>query len=211
MRKGELVQAVGARRRLGHLMLTGWPLSQIAPYSGIARDTLQEIVYGRKLITLVTADAIDAAYGDLIGFLPDTTTKYGRASSTRATQYARRHRFGPVPDGDDPAPPRTCGTCGESVAVRRRVSDPNVLSCKTCRKARRAELSAGDVDPVAIERAMSGQPVRLSRSERRLVIVRLTRRGEPARVIARKVSLTSRSVARARVRARLLGELEEAA
>lgn len=56
------------------------------------------------------------------------------------------------------------------------------------------------VDPVAVERAVAGQRVRLTRLERRAAAQALSRRGLSARVVAERVGCSSRTVQRHRGR-----------
>jgi len=55
-----------------------------------------------------------------------------------------------------------------------------------------------DVDEVAVERVMRGEPLRLNLDERLEVVGRLTRRGISAREIAQRLHTTSRTVVRLR-------------
>ena len=57
------------------------------------------------------------------------------------------------------------------------------------------------VDPVAVERAVSGFPVRLTVPERLLAIKQLTANGLSANEIAAQLGLAQRSVTRYRARA----------
>jgi DNA-binding CsgD family transcriptional regulator len=49
------------------------------------------------------------------------------------------------------------------------------------------------VDPIAVERAVLGDRVRLTKLERRAAVQRLTAAGESARIIAERVGISSRT------------------
>lgn len=63
-----------------------------------------------------------------------------------------------------------------------------------------APTTTVDVDEVAVYRAMHGDPVRLTKPERREAVRQLTHAGASARVIADRLRVSDRTVKRDRVR-----------
>ena len=68
-----------------------------------------------------------------------------------------------------------------------------------------------DIDDVAVERAMHGDPLVLTLPERKLAVQRLTSRGHSAVEIARRVRIAPRTVERYRAAERAQGRCEGAA
>jgi DNA-binding NarL/FixJ family response regulator len=59
-------------------------------------------------------------------------------------------------------------------------------------------LPDAEIDEVAVQRALHGDPVRLNRFERRAAVEVLTKRGLSARKIAERLRVTERAVQRHR-------------
>ncbi|MEU0939878.1 hypothetical protein [Embleya sp. NPDC005971] len=107
---------------------------------------------------------------------------------------------------------RTCRTCRRTLlldafVVDRRNPTGHTAECKSChrdrgrRSARRvlAPDTVLDVDEVAVERAVAGDPPgRMTADERRVAVRVLTERGMAHREIARTLRVTPRTVTRAR-------------
>jgi DNA-binding NarL/FixJ family response regulator len=70
--------------------------------------------------------------------------------------------------------------------------------CMGCAGTARREF----VDEMAVERLLSGSPVRANAVERRIAVVYLTRHGLSARQVAERLRVTQRTVVRLRARAR---------
>lgn len=84
---------------------------------------------------------------------------------------------------------------------------PAARAAATAANCRRRRLApprpASDwIDEIAVERAVHGDPVRLSFRERRVAIARLDRAGLSARAIGARIGITARTVQRYRSQAR---------
>lgn len=77
--------------------------------------------------------------------------------------------------------------------------------------ARRLRLVLDDPDEMAVYRAKHGDRVALTAADRLAVVVELTRAGESARAIGRRLRISSRTVQRERRIAVAVGQLEQPA
>ena len=85
---------------------------------------------------------------------------------------------------------KTCTNCGrERTYIRRGL-------CWTCRQGAQPLVDDGIVDEVAVERAMRGDPVALTPTERMETVRRLAKRGLSDGEIGARVGATKRSVER---------------
>lgn len=88
--------------------------------------------------------------------------------------------------------------CPEAVSAAR----ATFVSRRVHGRGGHSRIRRTEVDPIAVERAIGGDPVRLSCPERSEAIARLTAAGLSANQIAERLGVASRSVTRYRARLR---------
>jgi lambda repressor-like predicted transcriptional regulator len=175
---GRRVPATGTRRRLQALAAAGWSLPVLALRVSKTPRNLRRTLT-TPTVTAATARAVAALYDELRQLDPPGRTPRERAGAERARSQARQHGWLPPrawddidtdPGGDEP----------DLDDTDRPAADEAVL------------------DEIAVERAMHGDQVRLTRAERDEAIARLTARGVSACRIAELLGTSSRAVTRRR-------------
>ena len=196
---GRRVDATGTRRRLQTLTALGWSVSCLALHTNRTVRTLRRILLA-ELVTADTARCVAALYEQLRTTPPPRRTGPERAAAERAVSRARTAGWRPPIGWDDidtdQDETRLAPTGGGVSGIGLAAADPNnVLVGDTC-------LSTSDgsllLDEVAVDRAMTGERLPLTKTERREAVARLTHQGLSARRIAELLHTTSRTVTRLR-------------
>jgi hypothetical protein len=164
------VDGTGTRRRIEALAAVGWSIPAQAARARINRTTLKRILAGFDA-EAATARAVRGLFEELWDQLPPVDTKGQRISVGRTRALAARRGWVPPMGWDN-------------------IDDPQEAPSKG------AEWDG--VDPVAIERALAGEKVPLSRLEVAEVVRLATEQGMPAKKIAEITDLTTRTVQRRR-------------
>lgn len=163
--------SVGSMRRLQALAVDGWPSPLLAKRIGINEVTVSNIRRGMtSLVYGSNADRIAAVYDELTG-------KSGPSDRTRA--YAARKQWLPYTAWSD--------DIDDAAAL------PLVVEGPPCQLLLE---NVRDIDLRAIERAMSGHPVTLTRRERREAIARLYAAGKSYSEMADLLAIDDRMVHR---------------
>jgi hypothetical protein len=170
------VVATGTRRRLQALIAVGWPHDELAARLGRSSAGLRRSML-RDSVTAQTAQDVSALYELLWNVRPPQSTDDQRAAANAARTFAAERGWVPSLAWDDVD------------------TDPDPRH-----HTERTE-SNGDLDEIAIERALAGDGVRLEHltpAEQDEVIRRLTERGKSIRDIAQQLATTKRTVSRRR-------------
>jgi hypothetical protein len=192
---GSRVTAAGTRRRLQALACAGWSTPALADRTTLTRRTLTRLLTGTaNSVTAGTARTVAALHERLRLAPPPQLTPLQRALArqTAAAAQAAGWRAPRAWHDIDHDPDPTRSACGPQDADRVGCADLDDLGGA----ARPGDEP--DVDEVAVERVMRGEPLRLNLDERLEVVHRLTRRGVSAREIAQRLHTTSRTVVRLR-------------
>lgn len=169
---GARVEATGSRRRLQALIAAGWPLPTLAQRLGRSPRNLRRTM-NANLITHASARRISTTYDELRNVPPPGHTAVERARASLARVTARESGWLPPWAWDD-------------------------IDGDTEDLAMEQDELEGSLDEIAIEQALQGEPVHLTRAERDEVIARLTKGGLSARQIADLIGTSSRNVVRRR-------------
>jgi hypothetical protein len=180
---GRRVPATGTRRRLQALGAVGWPLPVLALRVSRTPRNLRRTLTS-STVTAATARAVAALYDELRHLDPPFRTRQERAAAERARSQARQHGWSPPHAWDD-------------VETDPGGDEPDLDDADRS-AADEAVLDESVLDEIAIERAMHGDRVRLTRAERDEAIARLTARGVSACRIAELLGTSSRAVTRCR-------------
>lgn len=169
-----VVDGTGTRRRLQALITLGWSVQRLADHHGLDRQALDAALTQRP-IQAKTARAVRRLYDELWDQAPPETTGPEKVAAARSRRRAQAMSWAPPLAWDDDT-----------------IDDPDALP---------AHLVVGDVhgiDHAAIELALSGQRVSLTRTERWLAVERLAREGLSDRAIGERLGVTDRTVFRDR-------------
>ena len=196
---GRRIDATGTRRRLQALTALGWSASCLASNTDRTVRTLRRIM-SAELVTADTARSVAALYDQLRTAAPPRRTGPERAAADRAVSRAKAAGWRPPlawddidTDGDEGD--RTQAPGGATGIALASVDPNNVVVGDTCRyESHCSQL----IDEVAVERAMTGERLPLTKSERHEAVAQLTRQGLSARRIAELLHTTSRTVTRLR-------------
>jgi hypothetical protein len=169
-----LVAATGTRRRLQALIAVGWPHDELAARLGRGSAGLRRSMLSDS-VTAQTAQDVSDLYEQLWNRRPPQSTDQ-RAADTARASAADRGWLPPLAwdDIDTDTDPRN--------------------------HAERVETD-GDLDEIAIERALAGDGVHLellTPAEQDEVVRRLTERGKSIRDIAQQLATTKRTMSRRR-------------
>ncbi len=169
------IPATGSRRRLQALAVLGWSIPRLASHTSLSQRTLRTALTGKSL-SAATALQIAALYEQLRGRRPPARDDDEGEAAIAEARRAREAGWRPPlawddidTDPDDPA------------------TEPGP-----------ARTGATVLDEIAIERAMSGEPVTLTAAECQEAVARLTARGRSAQRICELLHLSHRAVARMR-------------
>lgn len=190
-----LIPAIGTHRRIQALQYAGWSLQMQGDTLGVSMQNLQSILK-RPRVGRAVADHVAQMYSALWDQTPPGRNPGERSARSRTRLNARRRGFAGALAWDDDtiddpdATPEGIATGPESV-------------------------SSSDVDDIAVDLAVSGQKVRLTPAERRIVVRIMHARVMSDSRIANYADCDTRTVTRIRDELGLPGwsmrELEEAA
>lgn len=170
----QLVDGTGTVRRLQALATLGWDAPSLAPHVGVSAERVWQLRSGKHpTLQARTADAVARAYEHL-----SMTRRPDGREARMCRAYAQRQRWVPPLAWDD-------DTIDDPDAEPRTIADTDV-----------------EVDEVAVEEAIAGRRVTLTRAERREVVHRLTARGYSAAEIAERLGTYGRMVNRDRAKVR---------
>lgn len=163
------VDATGTHRRLQALVAAGWSQSQLAVRLGMNRSNFGTMLQRNK-VGSCTVRAVRALYAELADVPPPETTHREKIAASQARNYAKsRGWLAPAWWDDD----QLDGTAATQPAV--------------------ADI---DVDEVAVERAMAGERVPLTKEERAEAIRRMVAAGATVTDIARALGLNGTNAQR---------------
>ncbi len=196
---GRRVDATGTRRRLQALTALGWSVSCLALRTDQTVRTLRRILLA-DMVTADTARSVAALYEQLRTAAPPRRTGPERAAADRAVSRAQTAGWRPPLAWDDidteqnetdqsPARGDVTGTGTAGVGPDEFERDHSCLDEHLCSQL---------LDEVAVERAMTGERLPLTTTERHEAVARLTRQGLSARRIAELLHTTSRTITRLR-------------
>ena len=169
------IPATGSRRRLQGLAVLGWSLPSLAAYTDLSQRKLRAAVTARSL-SVATATEIAELYDQPRYTRPRSRDADEHAAASTEAQRAREARWRPPLAWDD---------------IDTDPDDPVAESAP-------AQSDEAIHDEIAIERALSGEPVRLTAAECEEAVARLTARGSSAQRICDLLHLSHRAVARMR-------------
>lgn len=205
---GTRLDATGTRRRLQALVARGWPQARLAHLLGRRRDSVGRLL-AASTVTAATAREVRALFDRIWSTPPPEHTAAERAAveQARALAAGRGWRSALAWDDIDTDPDPAAGRRTGAAPHRRRPAAPD--GCDRPRRdgeptssgaARARGLGGRDdhLDEVAVERAMAGDRVALTKAERAEVVGRLTERGLSVRQIAEQLHTTSRTITRVR-------------
>ena len=196
---GRRIDATGARRRLQALTALGWSVSCLALHTDRTVRTLRRVLTADQ-VTADTARCVAALFEQLRTARPPRRTGPERAAADRAAGRARTAGWRPPlgwddidtdQDETDQASARISGT-GIGAAG---VEPSNVVRGDTCLDDSGCSQL---LDEVAVQRAMTGERLPLTNSERCEAVARLTHQGLSARRIAELLHTTRRTITRLR-------------
>lgn len=169
-----IVDGTGTRRRLQALITLGWSVQRLAAHRGLDRQALDGALSQRS-VQARTARAVRALYDALWDQSPDATTPGEARGITLAKRRAAQMSWAPPLAWDDDT-----------------IDDPDALP------AHLAEGATDGVDHAAVELAIGGTRVTLTRAERWLAVERLAREGLSDNAIAKRLGVTDRTILRDR-------------
>lgn len=94
-----IVDATGTHRRLQALAAVGWPMSALAPHTGLATATVSRLLRQPRVYA-ATADVVTRAYNKLWDQRPETHG-VAKAAAERTRRWARRNKWAPPAAWDD--------------------------------------------------------------------------------------------------------------
>lgn len=149
-------------------------------------------------ISPTNAARIAALYDELWNVEPPAETKFDRISAGRARAVARRRGYLPPLALDDDT---LDDLAARPAGVKGVVSGPPIgnlkKNCADAGERPRTPVFAGELlDEIAIEEAIAGRPVRLTRAEATEAQHRMRAMGYTAQQIAERLHITERTVQR---------------
>lgn len=172
------VDATGTHRRVQALVCLGWSLSKIGSEVTVAPNNFWKMMHADQ-VRAATARAVRDLYEQLWNTAPPATNQRERISVSRSKRYAADRGWLPPLAWDD-------DTIDDPTAERMTITDRGT-----------------ELDEIAIERAMGGDPPAwLSKHDRAEAVRRLTADGMSAQLIAERMRITSRTVTRRRASGR---------
>lgn len=162
------VSSRGMRRRIQALGTLGWAQTRLARLLGVTQSRMARILTNDGEIPVELHIAAASLFERLWNARPPHESRYDRAVYTGALDYARRHCWLPAMAWDD------IDNDAEPA-----IEDPEPI-----------------VDEVAIDLALLGERVRMTREERHLAIQRARELGYSLEETAQLLGVTSRTVLR---------------
>lgn len=161
-----LVDATGTRRRLQALVAVGWSGAELMRRIGVIGTDFPKLAH-RDRVLARTERAVRALYDQLWDAAPPASTRFARATRSRALSFAAARGWAPPMAWDD--------ATIDDPAARAATGEPD------------DDGQNGDlVDEVAVERAIqTGDPGHLTAAERTHLVATLLHRGASRTQIAR--------------------------
>lgn len=184
---GLIVDGTGTRRRLQALVAIGWSMSKLAQGMDMLPSNFGTTIHGRQEVTVATANKARALYEQLWDKPAPPSGRHG-AVPIRARNYARRSGWHVPMAWDDE-------TIDDPTAT------PFVDEVATAQKARgqTQREQHDEVDEMAVERAINGDPPkRLTRAERVEAVRRLAAARHSDAAVAERLRMSERHVTRIR-------------
>lgn len=170
------VDATGSRRRLQALVAVGWSQRRLAARLGVDPTNMTSLMK-RPRVLATRARAIRELYEELWDTEPECRSTQERLGVARSKEFAAARKWAKPMDWDDET-----------------IDDPDA-------RPRKVKAEPKWVDPVAVERALKGDAVSLSKAEA-VEVARLgTERGMSAAQIAEITDRDKRSIQRYRAEA----------
>lgn len=169
------IVATGSRRRLQALAVLGWSIPALAARTALTERTLRATLTA-KSVSVATATEIAAHFDQLGHTQPPAGSAAERDAACVQARQARAAGWRPPQAWEDID------------------SEPEEATAEP--EPGPAEIGEELMDEIAIERAISGEPVTLTAAERREAVARLTARGRSAQRIAELLHMSHRAVAR---------------
>lgn len=166
---GALVPARGTARRVQALVACGWSQSKLAGMLGMELSNFGKMLH-RDQVTAATHRSVAELFDQLWDQQPPKAERHDSSAFTRSIRYAKARRWLPPLAWDD---------------IDNDVEPPL------------PDEEAG-LDEIAIELAMSGEPVRLSHAERRAALAALCALKLSDGEISRRLRIADRTVLRIR-------------
>lgn len=133
-----------ARRQLQALVALGYSMSALGRRLGLSPANANTVVTSGRPMARATVDKIEALYAELSMTPPPATNQRERISVNRAKRYARERRWLPPLDLE--------------------------FALDQAEDLNSEDAASGDVDEVAVRRALSGDPGRMTKAERIAVV-----------------------------------------
>jgi AraC-like DNA-binding protein len=180
---GQMVPAIGIRRRIQALHAIGWSAPEIASRLGVTKQAVRDLCRPSGQLALPsTRTAVARVYDELWDQKPTGP----RVTVTK--QWARRNGWLPPLAWDDDT-----------------IDDPTTEdyahNLHTSISPSTTSESRAIIDEIAVEQAMTGRRVTLNRVETSEAIARLTAMHYSAEEIGQRLGMSSRNVVRFRARA----------
>lgn len=166
------VDGTGTRRRLQALVAIGWSQNQLAALVGMQAGNFSRTLVSDR-VRASTARAVRRLYAEIHDTPPTPTNRHERGAATRARQAAAAAGWLSPGWWDDDT-----------------LDDPTYTPPTIERR------HWSDVDDVAVQRAIAGDRIPLTRAERITAILELHDRGWSQLATARQLHLAPRQVAR---------------
>lgn len=176
LRAGAYIDGTGTRRRLQALFSLGWSQSRIATLMGMEARNLGTVIHDRRggRVTAATAAKARALYDDMWDRLPPSSGRWEKVAIANAKRAALRHGWLPPLAWDDD----TIDDPGASPAVPE---------------------DDTDIDPIAVARAIAGDPPpTMTRSERAEAVRQMHESGLTAQQVGERLRVSARTTLRDR-------------
>jgi len=175
--KRRSVDGTGTRRRLQGLVTIGWSGKQLAEQLGMDPSNLRRLLREDSRVGAGTARAVHVLYDQLWNRPPREVGHWEKAAAARARRYASDRGW---------ASPLAWDNIDTDLAPGDQVADQSAES--------------EHLDEIAIELAMAGRSVRLTKAERTEAIRQLHERGLSDRVVGERLGITAGAVLKVRTR-----------
>ena len=170
---GALIDGTGTRRRLQALIAIGWSQTRLAERMGYALRNFNYMLHGKRSVTVATHRKVLALYDDLWDTPPTARNRWELGGINRTITYARTRGWVPPMAWDD-------DTIDDPAAV------PHI------------EQGVNGPDEIAVQRAIAGDRITLTRDELVEAVRRLADDGHSDSSIAERLHRTARTVLRIR-------------
>jgi len=178
LRAGAYIDGTGTRRRLQALVALGWSQSRLATLMGMEARNLGTVIHDRRggRVTAATAAKARALYDDMWDRLPQSGGRWEKLAIANAKSAAVRHGWVPPLAWDDDT-----------------IDDPDASPAVP------VDEDDTDVDPIAVARAIAGDPSpTMTRRERAEAVRQMHAVGLDATQIGQRLRVSPRTTLRDR-------------